>query len=696
MHTYQAGQKAVLPVILFFLLASVTIGNAAGDAEQPCYRITAGCGHVQALRPGGTLWGWGMPLDGNLADGSAGGHKFVVKEPKQAKGPGGKGELTDIVEISCLQVTTLGLHKNGTIRAWGTGTSGQLGNGAAQSSAVPVQVKSTDGNGVFENAVAVSAGHMHACALKSDGTVWVWGLNDRGQLGNGSTVKKSVLPVQVKSPDGKGVLDNVISIAAGVGHCLAVQKDGTVLGWGENVVGQIGDGTTTDRYLPVKVSGIENAVKVFTGWHFSYALCKDGSLWAWGYNVFGQLGDGTVYDRHQPVRVKSPDGKGFFADAAEVSGGALHVFVITTDGTLWACGGNHFGQLGIGKPGGRKLLFTQVKGPGNKGFLESVLDADAGSAHSAAVTADGTVYCWGDNYRKQIGDPAVPVKGWIMDGIYVDNAVVKAKGLYRKGAMGVNGPPFPWPARLPSERAVAIMKTLAAFGPESKDRVSVVNGHLDDKDVLIRIAVVRTLGRIGAGVPGVVKGLTKALDDKDRSVPLESVKMLSACDPGAEGVISALKTALVHKDSAVAYSACKALGNFREAARDAIPDLQAAAKKGGRLGQQAIDMLSLIGEAALPVLIEGVEAKGDWGLRMKYIQAIGNLGPKAAKAVPALIKAMEDKNHRIRQHTAWTLSKIGPAAKAAIPILKKALNDENNSVRYNAKVALEKIGGDIK
>jgi alpha-tubulin suppressor-like RCC1 family protein/HEAT repeat protein len=679
---------------LALIPAAPALAGQAGARPAPP-RVSAGSGHCQTVRPGGAVWGWGMILSGNLAEGSSGGHKNAIKEPLQAKGPGGEGKLADMLDISCSVATTCALRADGTVWCWGSGGDGQMGNGSASSSALPVQVKSPDGKGFFTDAVAVAAGHTHCIALRKDGTVWVWGLNDRGQLGNGSKVEKSALPVQVRTPDGKGSLDDATGIAAGVGHCLALRKDGTVLAWGENVVGQVGDGTTTDRFLPVKVDVPEEVVSVGAGWHFSFAVCKDGSLWGWGYNIFGQLGDGTVYDRHRPVRTKGADGKAPLTGVARAVGGSLHALLIMKDGTLWGLGGNSFGQLGTGKRGEREPLPVQVKGPGEKGFLEGVVDADGGSVHSTAVTADGTVYCWGDNYRHQIGDPAVPVGGWVMNGAYVDGAKVKAESLYKKGAMSVPGPPFPWPARLPSARAAGLLEALEKLGPESKGKVPEVTGHLDDGDVLVRIAAVRTLARMGGAVSGVVPGLAKALGDADRSVRMEAVKALSKCKPGEEGVVPALIEVLTDEDSAVAEAACKALGNFGPPAAEAVPAMWAAVRKGGAVGSQAIDMLGLMGEAAVPVLVEGLEDKDNPRLRMGCVLALGNIGPKAAAAVPALVKVLGCEDRKTRQHTGRTLGSIGPAAKEAIPALKKLLEnqDEHKSVRHNAQWALEQIGG---
>jgi len=654
--------------------------------------VTAGCGHSATLRPDGTVWGWGMASHGSFGDGTTGAYGNGTKEAKQARGPGGEGKLTGIKAISSIMTSTVGLREDGTVWAWGRGKSGQMGNGETKSSSLPVQVKSSDGKGVFTDAVAVAAGQTHAAALKADGTVWVWGLNDRGQLGNGSNVKLSALPVQVKSPDGKGFLQGVIGIAAGAGHCLAVRRNGTVLAWGENVVGQVGDGTTTDRFLPVVVNGVRHAVSVSVGWNSSFAVCRDGSAWGWGYNVFSQLGDGTAYDRHRPVRMKDPDGKAPMTGVLRVASGSVHTLIVKKDGTLWACGGNHFMQLGIGRRSAQQDLPVQVAGPRGKGLITGVEGAAAGSVHSAAVTADGTVYCWGDNSRYQIGDPAVPAIGsCIMNGELIDSARAKREGLYKKGAIGGPGPPFPWPAVLPSERAVPILNTMETIGPESGDRVNEAIGHLGDEEVLVRMAALRALGKIEGAASEVVPALAGKVDDEDGGVRMKAVRLLGRCDPSDARVVSALTMALKGGDSKVAYAACRALGKFREAASAAVPDLWAATRRGGALGSECYDSLAKIGGPAVDVLVRALQDPENSRGHVMCVIALGSMGPRAAPAVPALIQALESKQEQVRQKAAKALGGIGPDAKPAMAALKKALNDESKAVRYNAKKALKRL-----
>ena len=143
----------------------------------------------------------------------------------------------------------------------------------------------------------VAGGPYHSLTLKNDGTVWAWGRNDFGELGNGTTTSRYT-PVQVKG------LTNVVAIAAGYDHSLALRSDGTVWAWGLNGNGQLGDGTTTNRTTPVQVKGLTNVVAIAAGVYHSLAIRSDGTVWTWGYNTYGQLGDGTTTNKTTPVQVK--------------------------------------------------------------------------------------------------------------------------------------------------------------------------------------------------------------------------------------------------------------------------------------------------------------------------------------------------------------------------------------------------------
>ena len=180
---------------------------------------------------------------------------------------------------------TVALKSNGTVWAWGANSNGQLGNNSTTDSHVPVQVTGLTG------VTAVAEGNGNTVALKSDGTVWAWGANSNGQLGNNSTTDSHV-PVQVT-----GLTGIVTAVAAGYSDTLALKSDGTVWAWGSNSHGQLGNNSTTDSHVPVQVTGLTGVTAVAEGYATTtVALKSDGTVWAWGYNSEGEARE-QLHDR---------------------------------------------------------------------------------------------------------------------------------------------------------------------------------------------------------------------------------------------------------------------------------------------------------------------------------------------------------------------------------------------------------------
>ena len=293
-------------------------------------------------------------------------------------------EVPTIPEVETSQAVAAGynfsmyLKNDGTVWAWGDNEYGQLGDSPDKFRTEPVQVKGLTG------VKAVSTEAFYSLALKNDGTVWGWSYNFTGQLGNGTKAAKTTL-VQAKG------LTNVKRITAGHNHSMAVKNDGTVWAWGYNYHGQLGDGTTTSKLTPVQVKGLTNVKDIGIGFYYSIALKNDGTVWAWGDNNCGQLGDGTKTVRIQPVQVKG------LTNIVAIAAGANSVLALKNDGTVWAWGSNAYGQVGDGTTEDR-LTPVQVKG------LTNVAAVEGGSNFSLALKNDGTVWTWGNNAYGQLGD----------------------------------------------------------------------------------------------------------------------------------------------------------------------------------------------------------------------------------------------------------------------------------------------------
>jgi alpha-tubulin suppressor-like RCC1 family protein len=337
--------------------------------EQRSPAITGGANHVVALKMDGTVYAVGSNGYGQLGDGTA----LDSGSPVRVSG------LVDVTAVAAGDGHSVALTDDGTVWTWGANGKGQLGNGTTTDSPAPVEVSA------LMDVVAVAAGSDHTIALKGDGRVWAWGHNWKGQLGDGTTTD-SLIPVEVST------LVDVVAIAAGSNHSIALKDDGTVWAWGDNDDGQLGDGTTIDRPTPVAVSAFVDVVAIAAGSNHSIALKDNGTVWAWGENKNGRLGDGTTKNRLTPIQVSE------LFDVIAIAAGQSHTIALRADGTVWAWGNNGDGRLGNGESGSSERTPVQVSGLGN------IVAIAAGGSSTFALKDDGSVWAWGNNDDRQLGD----------------------------------------------------------------------------------------------------------------------------------------------------------------------------------------------------------------------------------------------------------------------------------------------------
>ncbi|NDK29323.1 DUF11 domain-containing protein [Streptomyces sp. TR1341] len=272
--------------------------------------------------------------------------------------------------------------------AWGLNDAGQLGDGTTTNRTLPVEVHLP----ADTQLTAFAAADDHSLALTSDGRVLAWGQGSYGQLGDG-TATSSTTPVAVHLPEGV----TVTAIAAGLYYSLALTSDGRVLAWGYNTSGQLGDGSTaTWRYTPVPVHLPESVTAIGAGQATSYAVTSDGRVLAWGWNGYGQVGDGTTTNRNIPVAVHLPEGVAITAvDSRDATALAL-----TSDGRVLAWGLNSSGQVGDGTTTSPRTTPVPVHLP--EGVTVTAIAS--GWVSSYALTSDGRVLAWGGNQEGELGN----------------------------------------------------------------------------------------------------------------------------------------------------------------------------------------------------------------------------------------------------------------------------------------------------
>lgn len=361
--------------------------NFSGD-------VISGATHTVYLRSSdATVWAWGNNSNGQLGNGNT----TPSKIPAQISSL--SGLVTDLVAGN---EYTVALKNDGTVWAWGKNSNGQLGNNSATDNYNPVQVSGTSG---LPWVIDIAAGSAHTVALDIFGTVWTWGSNSYGQLGNNSTTN-SPIPVSLSTY----LFVPVIAIAAGYDHTVVLDSSGTVWTWGHNNNGQLGNNTVTDSLIPVSLNTYLPAtvIAIAAGYEDTVAVDSVGTVWTWGYNAYGQLGNNSIVNSPIPVSLSTY----LPATVTAVAAGTDHTVALDSSGTVWTWGHNNKSQLGNNSVVDSLIpvsLSTYLP-PGT--VVTAIL---AGYEDTFALDSIGTVWMWGYNFYGQLGnnsttDSPIPVQ----------------------------------------------------------------------------------------------------------------------------------------------------------------------------------------------------------------------------------------------------------------------------------------------
>ena len=377
--------------------------------------IATGEDYSCALHQNGEISCWGYNLWGRLGNGQSGAEESDT--PVEVAG------ISNAKDIAAGRFATCVLLESGSISCWGHGNLGQPNTSA--------EVVEIDG---ISNAIDIAAGWFHSCALHKTGTISCWGYNWSGLLGNGRTSEELEYfdPVEVE-----GITD-AVAVTAGPSHSCALHENGTISCWGDNDDGQLGDGTGgefgDESLVPVRVNGISDATAVATSWSHSCALHENGTISCWGENYDGRLGNGTDENSSVPVQVS------FITDATAISLGPFFSCAVRENGTVACWGGNNYWQLGTWRQPDTESLPGVVPGitdavsiasgysgscalredgtiacwrlhPYGEPVIDEVKAIAIGGldqfAYYCAIRENGKVYCWSNNHYGQLGNEAI-------------------------------------------------------------------------------------------------------------------------------------------------------------------------------------------------------------------------------------------------------------------------------------------------
>ncbi len=348
--------------------------GSSAAAAATAVNVSTGAFHTVVLISDGTVWTWGS-ADTN----------YGILGTGADQGDGSLRQVASLPTIKAIDAnfkTSFAVDTDGRVWAWGDNEKGQCGNGQFADYSAPVLI-----NGL-KDIVQVSCGGLHCVALDKNGNVWVWGDNYYGQLGLGYSGAPQYTPVKLS-------IDNVKMVAAGMGYTVVLKNDGSVWAWGENNYGTTGSSEKENTLTPAKVSGLLSIVMIDAGYDHTLALRSDGTVWGWGDGKENNLLDGQGYNN--PVFVNTPRQINSLPMATDIVAAEHCSMALGSDGNLYVWGSNGDGQYG------NSIDLQMPEATAQKvPSMSDVVSMSAGLGHCVAIKKDGSVWAWGRNQEDQV------------------------------------------------------------------------------------------------------------------------------------------------------------------------------------------------------------------------------------------------------------------------------------------------------
>ena len=376
---------------LYQLTSATAITKITLASGITCTSVADDGSHTLAIGSDGELYSWGSNSNGELGNGTT----SSSSTPKKITlATNVKPTYIATSKSSCAHDYSMAVGDDGNLYAWGNNSNGQLGTGDTTNRSTPTKINI---NGIKP---AFIIGGINECSqagnimVDEDGKVYGWGYNGYGQLGTGDTTNKTI-PTEIKITG--DLFTQWKQISVGSYHTVAIDYDGNIYTWGRNNYGQLGDGTTINKSVPTLITlpNGNKAKSVSCGLYHTVVIDSEGNIYTWGYNNYGQLGNGTTINKTVPTLITLPNGN----KAKSVSCGYFHTAIIDTEENLFTCGQNNYGQLGDGTTTNKVIPTLIILPNGNK-----IQKINCGGYNSMTIDTEGNLFVWGYNYYGTLGD----------------------------------------------------------------------------------------------------------------------------------------------------------------------------------------------------------------------------------------------------------------------------------------------------